>query len=312
MNEDISNSSNIETLFLNSKFLSSFLLIIFGLGSLVLILLYPEIETILLSVGVTLLTSGIIIFIFYPLEKDIVTNVQNEMKNSFDVMKGSFDVINDCQTSDIVRIFENRRDSDDFNRYLAKHFKGENIFMMGTTLKDFFKWGAPYNGLFMDALNSNDTKSIKILLLDPISDAALDAAAIDHGEEYGNEDKYKDSGLYTDLKDVTKFLYELSADHRNKLDIKYTERLPHTFMLKVESFSFIEYYDLGNLKILSEDKILSIHKIAKSMGGYTPIFFVRNSSNFSKLVVSYLEQEMDKKNKQIDLVAQELGLSGVN
>jgi len=295
----------------------------------------PEIETILLSVGVTFLASGIITFIFYPLEKDIVTNVQNEMKNSIDVMMGSFDdfndvasekfdnfndvtskkfdIIKDCHTCDIVRIFENRRYSEDFANCLSKCFKGKKIFMMGTTLKDFFSKDAPYKQLFMDALKSKNTQIIAILLLDPKSNAALDAAAIDHGEEYRNKDKYEDSGLYDDLKNVTKFLYELSSDYGDKLNIKYTNKLPHTFMLKVESFSFIEYYDLGNLSVIDKENILDKHQLAKSMGGYTPIFFVKNYSNFSKLIVSYLENELENNNnKTILQVAKELGISEVN
>lgn len=68
-------------------------------------------------------------------------------------------------------------------------------------------------------------------LLDPTSNAAVDAAAIDQGEEYSDGSKYKDSWIYADLKELTEFLYGLQRQHKDQLDIRYTKRLPHTFII---------------------------------------------------------------------------------
>ncbi|MCZ7398827.1 MAG: hypothetical protein O8C62_03965 [Candidatus Methanoperedens sp.] len=284
------------------KLLASLLLIIIGLVSLVLILWFRNQEVILLSIGVTFIASGITTFIFFPMEKDIVNTIHDDVMTTFHLAK-------DYDTYGIKRVFY--RSDDSFKDELQKHFKGNKILMMGTTtVGGFFGKDPPHSNLFEEFLNKGT--EFEIILLDPCSDAARDNAVAEQENPVFKEDKfYSISTTFNNLRSATQYFCQNAKKvPENQLKVWYTEELPPMLFIKTDSFTFIEFYVMRDLESLPEGAFLKLQEEGyKAHGGYTPIFLVANDSEFAKFAESHFEGII--KNKRViplEEVARKLGI----
>lgn len=303
--------SDLKELFLKYKWLASLLLIIIGLLSLVSLLMLRNYEIILLTIGATFIASGITTFIFFPMEKDIVNTIHNDITTTLNTIHNdvttTYHLAKDYDECGIRRIFYNRSDKS-FEDELEKHFKGSKILMMGTTtVGEFFGLDPLHIELFEEALK-NGTE-FEIILLYPCSDAARYNAVVEQKDSaYEKDEFYSKSQTYLNLKEATQYFCRIAEKVAEKEQIKvwYTKKLTPMLFIKTDSFTFIELYAMRDLESLPKGRVLQKHRRIKgSHGGYTPIFLIENYSDFAGFAKSYFE-EIKKGSRSLKKVAKEL------
>ena len=203
----------------------------------------------------------------------------------------------DAKEAGIKRIFTNRRFDPAFEETIRKQIpETREILMMANSLRDFLgdKKVAKFNDLIIDAIEKGI--KFKLLLLNPLSEAAKERAIIENGYIAENDEVYAVLPLYKDIQTVANWIYNNKSKTKDNIETRFSSLTPTVLMIKTDDYMFIEQYHIGSLK----DAGIVIAKgdeHAYCLGGYVPILMVDNSSSFAKLMVSHFENAWDKAEK---------------
>lgn len=222
----------------------------------------------------------------------------------------------DIRKVKIERIFVNRKPDpkdmqifEDLSKQLEEQITNSttgDVFMLGNSFRDFFgedtdEWNVGHKNIIEKALKNN--VQFKVLLLDPTSEAAKERAKIEEGPKVEDDEEYKNSVLFRDIKRVTDWLKRLNSP---LIEVRYSTLTPTAFIIRTDKYTFIEQYHLGDLKRIAT-KIRQEDRKSLCLGGYVPFFMVKNTSDFAKLMKSHLDNiwEMMKDNT-LEKVAEEV------
>lgn len=289
-----------------------------------------------INLGAALIVSAIAIFILsYAgrevekiVEKEVGTihkeikSVGDELRNKSDALKdeliNKFDILAEAKKCGVVHIFESRRRDPNYKKELIKQLenveKQKDVLIMSNSLRDFF--GPRPDREYISAIFKmlrNEVK-IRILLLDPTSDAAKARAMVEEKERV-IRDGYIASSLFTDIKAVAKWLDDPSPDLGkdireriiNQIHVRFFPYDPTTHIIKTDKFTFIEQYHRGGeetiRKELEEKEGIPL---IDCFGGFVPVLMIDNSAFFARLMESHFnniwkakeveERDLRKKN----------------
>lgn len=203
--------------------------------------------------------------------------------------------------SGITRVFLSRHDRQ-YDRELERCFldkPADEILMLGLSLRDWFGPVGPEHkyAKILEAAVRNGTK-FKVLLVDPTSETARERALLEKEKDFENDEKLVKSQLYKDMKRVLKWLKDPQVDVDTKnlmkenIEARCYESLLSVYVIKTADYMFIEQYHKGKLGIIHSKKIDDPDDWCH--GGYVPVFMVRNTSDFGRLMTDHFANMWDK------------------
>ena len=165
---------------------------------------------------------------------------------------------------------------------------------MSNSLRDFF--GPVHVKEYLSAIFEMLKKEIKIriLLLDPTSDAAKARAMVEEKEKV-IRDGYIASTLFTEIKNVADWLNSPPAGLgegiieriKNQINIRFFPYDPTTHIIRTDKFTFIEQYHRGGDDTIREELEKEGIPFIDCFGGFVPILMVDNSAFFAELMKSH-------------------------
>lgn len=226
--------------------------------------------------------------------------MREQFDDLFNVIFEKLDVLREINQIGIIRAFRRRHNNESYKKTLINEFNNvrsdEDVFVMSSSLRDFFG-GSRIDEELLTAF-TNMVKAganIKILLLDPTSDAAAERARVE--EPYTvKEEGYVNSSLFTDIRLVSDFLFNLPKERfkgslRDKfiqqVKVRYYPFDPTTHMHITKRVTFIEQYHRGGSTEIHEELKKRGQDHVKCFGGFAPIFMLDNSCNFAQLLNSH-------------------------
>lgn len=214
-------------------------------------------------------------------------------------------IVENAEKVGVKGIFTNRRFDPEFEVELRRlTLKSKEILMMAISLRDFIgnKKEAKYNDIIMEGIKKG-TK-FRLLLLNPLSEAAKNRVIIENGIIAKNDEVYVRLPLFRDIKRAANWLCNNKDKTKNKIKTRYSSLTPTVFMIRTHKCTFIEQYHIGSLKDAGID-MAKEDEHAYCLGGYVPILMVDNSSSFAKLMKSHFENAWDKA-EEFDAVFSEI------
>jgi hypothetical protein len=203
--------------------------------------------------------------------------------------------------SGINRVFLSRHDPE-YARELERCFLDETateVLMLGLSLRDWFGKTGPEHK-FAHLLESAVRKGtkFKVLLVDPTSDTTKERAIIEKEKDFEEDEKLVCSQLFKDMKKVIKWLKEPQVDAETKslmkanVEARFYDSLLSVYVIKTADCMFVEQYHTGKLDILRETKIGDPDDWCH--GGYVPVFLVKNTSDFGRLLSDHFNNIWEK------------------
>lgn len=220
----------------------------------------------------------------------------------------------EAESAGIRHIFINRRSDSEFSKILRDELiHSKDILMMANSARDFFagnpnrmRFGNPsetkYYDLIQDMLNKN--LRMKLILLNPLSEAARDRYLVEYGPSEDIDKSYLGSTLFNDINKVSKWFCENREIWENKIELRFSSLTPTVFMIRTDNYTFIEQYHMGDL-MGAEIEVNTEDTSAVCLGGYVPIFMVENSSSFARLM-RYHFKSIWKKAEKCERVFEEI------
>ena len=200
-------------------------------------------------------------------------------------------IVEDAEKVGIKRIFTNRRTDSEFVEEIWRQIpNSKEVLMMANSLRDFFGdvQDAKYTDIIIKALET-ETK-FKLLLLNPLSEAAKDRAIIENGIVAKKDEIYVKLPLFEDIRRVANWLHNKME---GKIETRFSSLTPTVFMIRTDRYTFIEQYHRGSLKDAGID-ITEEEDYAYCLGGYVPVLMVDNSYSFAELMKSHFKKAWDK------------------
>jgi hypothetical protein len=205
------------------------------------------------------------------------------------------------EESGINRVFLSRHDPE-YAKELERCFlnkTADEILMLGLSLRDWFgREGADHKyANLLEAAVRNGTK-FKVLLVDPTSETARERALVEREKDFEDDEKLVKSELYRDMKRVMKWLKEPQVDVGTKnlmktnVETRFYDSLLSVYVIKTADYMFIEQYHTGKLGILHGKKIDDPDDWCH--GGYVPVFLVKNTSDFGRLMSDHFANIWEK------------------
>lgn len=212
-------------------------------------------------------------------------------------------ILGDIKKCGIVRVFESRRDdSAEFLDQLICEFRempeNSTITIMAISFRDFILGDARKKfipEIIQLIINKNIT--VKLLLLDPMSQSAKDRATVEEPRAI-REGGYITSTLFKDLMSVIEVLMHpsdaiVSNLDVNKLSTKIKVRFypydPTTFIINTKNHTFVEQYHRGGDNSLRQtlEEVDGVQYV-ECFAGFTPVLMINNNARFSKLLMSHV------------------------
>lgn len=206
-------------------------------------------------------------------------------------------IVQDSIATNVDRILKSRQQDENFNKELKKELSNseERILMMGNALMDF--WGD--KSIFFDEIKKalKNGATFQVIMLDPTSEAAYSRAKVEN--RITDDEGYLVSNLYRNIKKNVKWLKdppveeEIKRRMKGQVEIRFSNLVPTAYMIKTDSYIFIEQYHMGDLAVLRLDTEPDVFCI----GGFVPLFMAKNDSNFALLMKSHFShiwQKMEK------------------
>jgi hypothetical protein len=257
------------------------------------------------NLGSAFIVTAIAMLILNKAVGGIEHKFLDEIKELTDRL-GILPKVKECQ---IENIFERRRKNPDFKKELIRQFDntkdGEEILLMSNSLRDFFITRQDRDD-YLNAIFEMLKRGIKlkILLLDPTSQAARDRALVEERKRVESKG-YINSTLFTEIKKVAEWLHnppqdlDLDEDIRekieNKIEVRFFPYDPTTQLIITDKFTFIEQYHRGGGKEIRKE--LKKEKISQidCFGGFVPVLMVDNSASYAKLMKSHFKNIWNSK-----------------
>jgi hypothetical protein len=198
---------------------------------------------------------------------------------------------NNLHESGINGVFLSRHDPE-YGKELKRCFEDKTaaeILLLGLTLRDWLGNGGSDNKFapLLEGAVRKGTK-VKVLLLDPTSDTAMQRALAEKGTGCWEDAELMKSHLYRDMKKVMKWLKDpqVDLDTRNlmktNIEVRFYDSLLTMYAVKTADNTFIEQYHTGKLSLLQDSKVGDPEDWCH--GGYVPVISVKNASDFGRLM----------------------------
>lgn len=228
-------------------------------------------------------------------------SITSNLGNLKDELINKLDILAEAKKCGVVHIFESRRKDPNYKRELIKQLKctekQEEVLIMSNSLRDFF--GPVHNREYLLAIfemlrNKVENKvGIRVLLLDPTSDASIARAMVEEKEKV-DRDGYIASTLFTEIKNVAEWLNnppesldEEIREKIKKINVRFFPYDPTTHIIRTGKFTFIEQYHRGGDKTIRKDLDKNGFPLIDCFGGYVPVLMVNNSAFFAELMKSH-------------------------
>ena len=201
----------------------------------------------------------------------------------------------ELETMGIHKIFPNRRNCKELDDMIKREIKiSSEINIMANTARDFF--GDKNTSKFYNDIihflkeGETSTKKINLILLNPFSDAAIDRYTIEYfGAEGASREgffnNFINSTFFRDIEQVINSYaeYAKNCKSHNCIELKLSSLTPTLFFIKTKNYIFIEFYH--NSPLFMANIFPGKHdKGAVCIGGYLPVFVIKNESTFGKLM----------------------------
>ena len=249
----------------------------------------------------TLSTSIGAAFIVTALSKLLLSIAFSDSKEIFETqiekLTSKLDILPEARKCEIVHIFESRRKDDKYREEVINQFnnvkEGGNVLLMGNSLRDFFgdRRKKGYSNSILDMVK-RDVK-FKILLLDPISDAAKKRADVEEKETVDKKG-YIGSILFKEIKNVAEWLNNpiyVSPEERDKIkkniEVRFSPYDPSTHITITDKYTFVEQYHKGGDNFIRKDLENEGINFIDCFGGFVPVLMLENSSQYAKLLKSH-------------------------
>ena len=229
--------------------------------------------------------------IIFTSKQDLATKVLSRIRMGPTPPIRREKILEDAEKAGIKRIFTNRRNDPGFEEEIRQQIpNSREVLMMANSLRDFFGdvKNARYSDVILKAQEAGT--EFKLLLLNPLSEAAKDRAIIENGPIVADDEIYVKSPLFRDIRRVANWLHAKSDE---RTEIRFSSLTPTVFMIRTDRYTFIEQYHIGSLKD-AEIRIAKEDEHAYCLGGYVPVLMVDNSSSFAKLMRSHFDNAWDK------------------
>ena len=259
-------------------------------------------------------------FIVTALSKLLLSVAFSDSEEIFETqiekLTSKLDVLPEARKCKIVHIFENRRNDDKYQEEVINQFhnvrEGEEVLLMGNSLRDFFgdRRKKGYSNSILDMVK-RDVK-IKILLLDPISDAAKYRADVEEKETVAKKG-YIRSIIFKEIKNVAEWLNNpiyVTPEERDKIkkniQVRFSPYDPSTHITITDKYTFVEQYHKGGDEFIRKDLEKEGINFIDCFGGFVPVLMLENSSQYARLLKSHFyniwkDNEVVKRSLQIHL-----------
>ncbi len=193
-------------------------------------------------------------------------------------MEHNINVIEGAVSSDIINIYTNREQA---LKEMTTKIEGSNkhIFLLAVSGTDFFTLNGvlkkPFEKKLLSPRSFEDKDEIvRILLIDPFSQAAKDRANVEqHGKNYWDTDIKEDT--FKAIERIEE-LKEKSA----KIDARFYSHTPVMFVLRTDDYMFIEPYHLGFVETTGT---------LGCIGKQVPLFLVTSRSGLFERICKHFD-----------------------
>lgn len=247
------------------------------------------------SLGTTFIVTAIAMLII----SRIVGRIEQDFRKEINELTIKLDVLPEAKKCKISHIFEKRRKDENFSKELIMQFEDvdprKEVLLMSNSLRDFFG-SNPKDG-YLSAIYGMLRRNIKIkiLLLDPTTEAAQDRALVEEKKRVKKEG-YINSTLFTEIKDVARRLEnpsiwvhdkELCRRIYDQIEVRFFPYDPTTHLVITDKFTFVEQYHRGGDEYIRKTLEKEGIALIDCFGGFVPIIMVENTARFAKLMKSH-------------------------
>jgi hypothetical protein len=223
--------------------------------------------------------------------KQFLETINNGMKRVEDALITNVDLAEEASMCGIVHIFRCRHNNEIYEKEILKQMKsvGKNqrVSMMANSFREFFGTARhKHREVILDMLNKNIF--FKIILLDPLSEAAINRAFVEEGKRREN---YLSSSLFVDIESISFNLNKLISDNKKaktNIEVRFSPFAPTTYLIATDKYTFIEQYHNGGDQLI-KDSLAEKNMNCDCFGGFAPIIMYNNSSFFARLIKSHFE-----------------------
>lgn len=254
-----------------------------------------EICILMINLGAALIVTGVAILIL----SHSVGGIEETFEREIIELTSKLDVLPEAKKCGIVHIFESRRKDPNYKKELLTQFRSakekEKVLLMSNSLRDFF--GPNPDQEYIKAIFEMLRKDVKfkILLLDPVSEAAKDRALVEEKERVEKEG-YINSTLFREIKNVAErlenpstwvFDKKLRDRIEKQINVRFFPYDPTTQLIITDKSMFIEQYHRGGDKTIREALEKEGIPLIDCFGGFVPVFMVKHSAFFARLMRSH-------------------------
>ncbi|MEO0582522.1 MAG: hypothetical protein AAF135_09890 [Bacteroidota bacterium] len=213
-------------------------------------------------------------------------------------------IVNEARETGIVHIFRDRGTTDkEYEPSLVENFRkvpenGE-VKIIGVTLSRFFgsKTKNQISTAILEMLERN--VKIKLLILDPRSEAARYRAFVDQGELIAHHG-YIASTILNELLDVIRRLCNPTPDWcleeglieriKNQIEVRMYNTNPVLHLIILNKYIYVEqYHNGGGTYVRNSLKEFDRYINLDNYTGFVPVFKVKQEALYSKLMISHFD-----------------------
>ncbi len=162
------------------------------------------------------------------------------------ILQGAFD-------AGIERIYKGRRNNEALEKRIEELIvkaKGE-VLLCGISLREYFRGDRRFNDIIWEKLENNIDFKVKVLMLDPFSDAGKARVVAEEGTRFAQEPEFKESVLYVDVRNSTNTILRLQEEKRNSkknnfdIEARFYGCAPMSYFIITANAMIIEPYHMG-------------------------------------------------------------------
>lgn len=227
-----------------------------------------------------------------------VRGIEKRLDDEINGLTVRLDVVSEAKKCGVVHIFECRWKDQNYKKELIKQLKStdkpEEVLIMSNSLRDFF--GPGHDKGYLSAILEMLRKGIKvrILLLDPISEAAKARTIVEEKEKV-MKDGYIKSALFTEINYVANWLdspptvldKDIKERIKSQIEVRFFPYDPTTHIIRTDKFTFVEQYHRGGDNTIREELEKEGIPFIDCFGGFVPVLMVDNSGFFANLLKSH-------------------------
>ena len=224
-----------------------------------------------------------------PVEPATLNQCLRALEANLDQIKDAFrstSILLSPASNGIEVIYPPRRASSETNEAFERLIRGASgeILLCGVSLRQFFH-DKPFRASLWQSLNRNNAPRVRVLLMDPLSRAAMARSFVEEPfkKKNGHANRMswlRQSVLFQDIarsvETIVRFQEELGAE---RIDARFYDHTPFAFYMVTHQATIIEQYHFGEGDAL----------VGGCIGELVPLLCLKAGSNFSNLITTSFE-----------------------